>query len=104
LLITSVFHRKLRYDTPSEINFDDRDELLTIARIQYERKINAIFTAFINTEASLNKTVYIFKERSSNNNINRIIKLSGGGIFKTDLNQKIMPKSLLIIQFMNLRN
>lgn len=84
LLITSVFHRKLRYDTPSEINFDDRDELLTIARIQYERKINAIFTAFINTEASLNKTVYIFKERSSNNNINRIIKLSGGGIFKTD--------------------
>lgn len=80
-LLISLFHRKLVYDTPSNLNYDDRDELLSIGRIQYERFFNPFFKAFINIEGSLNKIVYIFSERSSNNNIRRILKLGSGGTF-----------------------
>ncbi|MDZ7765367.1 MAG: hypothetical protein U5K00_13220 [Melioribacteraceae bacterium] len=79
----SVFHRKLIYDTPSGENFDDRDELLTTAKLSYLRNVNYFFDLFINIEGSINKIVYIFAERSSNNNIKRFIKLESGGIFKS---------------------
>ncbi len=81
-LTISIFHRKLKYDTPSNQNNDDRDELLSIGRVLYERKINRFLSAYLNLEGSLNKTVYIFSQRSSNNNIQRILKLSSGGIFE----------------------
>lgn len=81
LFQVSIFHRKLVYDTPSSLNFDDRDELLSIGRIQYERIFNPYFRAFINFEGSLNKIVYIFSARSSNNNMKRILKLASGGTF-----------------------
>lgn len=80
-ILLSLFQRKLVYDTPSELNYDDRDELLSIGRILYERKFNPYLKAFINFEGSFNKIVYIFAERSSNNNIKRFIKLSSGGTF-----------------------
>lgn len=75
----SLLQNKLRYDTPSPENFDDRDELLSIARIKYIRTITPFFDAFINLEGTLNHIVYIYSESSSNNNINRIIKLESGG-------------------------
>lgn len=78
----SVFHNKLTYDTPSDENFDDRDELLSIMRLQYSRKLTPFFTLFINAEGNINHTVYIFSERSSNNNYQRIAKLSTGGNFR----------------------
>jgi len=80
-LTLSILHRKLVYNTPSENNFDDRDELLSIFRISYLRNLNRFFDFFINLEGSINHIVYIFAERSSNNNIRRIIKLSSGGEF-----------------------
>ncbi|MCX6171023.1 MAG: hypothetical protein NTX65_16940 [Ignavibacteriales bacterium] len=79
----SIFHRKLKYDTPSDENFDDRDELLSIGRVMYEKEFNPFFKIFINLEGSLNKIVYIFAERSSNNNMQRILKFSSGGMFST---------------------
>ncbi len=78
-LTLSILHRKLVYNTPSENNFDDRDELLSIFRISYLRNLNRFFNFFINLEGSINHIVYIFAERSSNNNIRRILKLSSGG-------------------------
>ncbi|BDQ02450.1 MAG: hypothetical protein KatS3mg036_0245 [Ignavibacterium sp.] len=75
----SVYQSKLKYDTPSALNDDDRDEILSIARLGYYKKLNPFFTAFINAEGSYSHTVYIFASRSSNNNINRIIKLKTGG-------------------------
>ncbi len=81
-LTLSLFHRKLKYDTPSQDNYDDRDELLSMGRIMYEKKFSSYFKAFVNLEGSLNKIVYIFSERSSNNNIQRVIRLSSGGIIK----------------------
>lgn len=81
-LTFSILHRKLVYNTPSENNFDDRDELLSIIRFSYLHKLNHLFNFFINLEGSLNHIVYIFAERSSNNNIRRILKLLSGGIYK----------------------
>ncbi len=77
----SAYQNKLRYDTPSPLNYDDRDELLSIVRLRYEHKLTPYFTAFINTEGTYNHIVYIYSENSSNNNVNRIIKLSSGGTY-----------------------
>jgi hypothetical protein len=74
----SIFHRKLVYDTQSKLNYDDRDELLTIAQITYKRQFNYLWNLFAGIEGSQNKIVYIFAERSSNNNIARVLKFNSG--------------------------
>ncbi len=75
----SLFHRKLTYDTPSDLNNDDRDELLSMFEIQYTRKLTPFFDLYTILQGSINNTVYIFKERSANNNILRVLKLITGG-------------------------
>ena len=75
----SIFHRKLVYDTQSELNFDDRDELLTMFEIKYFRNMTPYFDLFTGLQGSINKTVYILKERSANNNVFRVLKLIAGG-------------------------
>ncbi|MHB8580100.1 MAG: hypothetical protein ACYDA4_09600 [Ignavibacteriaceae bacterium] len=79
LVYFSFLQNKLRYDTPSAENFDDRDELLSIVRIKYVKKLTPFFDAFLSLEGTFNHIVYIYSESSSNNNINRIIKLKSGG-------------------------
>ncbi|MGA7838517.1 MAG: hypothetical protein WB996_11155, partial [Ignavibacteriaceae bacterium] len=81
ILTLSLYQNKLRYDTPSAQNFDDRDEMLSIARIQYLKKLTPFFDIFVNTDATISQTVYIFSEKSSNNNINRILRLKTGGYY-----------------------
>ncbi|MBI9071618.1 MAG: hypothetical protein JEY94_08460 [Melioribacteraceae bacterium] len=83
VLTASFYHRKMTYDTPSETNYDDRDELLSIVRINYDHKFSKFFNLFVNLEGSINHIVYIFSERSSNNNIRRLIKLSSGGTYRS---------------------
>jgi len=80
-LAVSLFHNKLTYDTPSAENYDDRDELLSIIKIRYARYLNPYFEFFVSTEGTINQLVYISSQRSSNNNINRVLKLQSGGTF-----------------------
>jgi hypothetical protein len=75
----SLLQNKLRYDTPSEENFDDRDEMLSIVRLRYSKLLTPFFEAFINTEGTLSHIVYLFSEKSSNNYINRVLRLAAGG-------------------------
>ncbi|OIO13515.1 MAG: hypothetical protein COZ80_02655 [Ignavibacteria bacterium CG_4_8_14_3_um_filter_37_9] len=77
----SLFHNKLTYDTPSRENYDDRDELLSIVKIRYTRLLNPYFEFFTTTEGTINNLVYISSQRSSNNNVNRVLKLKSGGTF-----------------------
>lgn len=77
----SLFHSKLKYDTPSAQNDDDRDELLTIGRLRYSRYLSPFFQMFTNLEGTLSHLVYIFSGRSANNNINRVLRLSAGGYY-----------------------
>ncbi|RPI75890.1 MAG: hypothetical protein EHM47_01355 [Ignavibacteriales bacterium] len=80
-ILFSFLQNKLRYDTPAEENFDDRDEVLSIFRIRYSKQLTPFFQAFVNTEGTYNHIVYLFSEKSSNNNINRVLKLASGGIY-----------------------
>ncbi|MGE5680420.1 MAG: hypothetical protein ACM34K_06010 [Bacillota bacterium] len=88
-IFISLMQSKLRYDTPSNENYDDRDEILSIFRLYYLRNFTPFFDGFINLEGSLNHVVYIFSERSSNNNMARFLKLgSGGSIHNSVLSSK----------------
>jgi len=77
----SLFQNKLAYNTPSTDNYDDRDELLSMAKLKYITKLNPYFEAFAAIEGTFNHIIYIYSQKSSNNNINRIIKLSSGGSY-----------------------
>lgn len=81
-LTFSFLQNKLRYDTPSQDNYDDRDELLSIIRLRYTHQLTPFFQAFANIEGTLSHTVYIFSEKSSNNNINRVLNFETGGIYR----------------------
>jgi len=72
----NLLQRKLSYDTPSPLNFDDRDELLTIFQILYEKRLSPVLDLQFSLEGSFNHIVYIYAERSANNNIQRIVKFS----------------------------
>jgi hypothetical protein len=74
----SFYQNKLEYNTPSDENFDDRDELLSIIKLKYSKLLNPFFSVFVSTEGTMDHLVYIYSEESSNNNINRIIRLSSG--------------------------
>lgn len=77
----SLFHSKLKYDTPSAENDDDRDELLTIGRLKYTRYLSPFFQLFANLEGTVSHLVYLFASRSANNNKNRVLRLSAGGYY-----------------------
>ncbi len=75
---------KLKYDTPSLDNYynpstisrDDRDELLFVLRLQYYKHFNSYLSTNILLESFNNHLIYIFKEKSSNNNWNRVVRLA----------------------------
>jgi hypothetical protein len=75
----SLYQSKLVYDTQSELNDDDRDEILSIVRLRYSKLITPYFSGFVNAEGTFAHTVYLFASRSSNNNQNRVIRLRAGG-------------------------
>jgi len=81
-LTLSLFHSKLKYDTPNAENDDDRDEILSIARLKYSRFISYFLETFVNMEGTINHIVYLFAGRSANNNINRVARLAIGGNYK----------------------
>ncbi|HEY6907033.1 MAG TPA: hypothetical protein VI230_06160, partial [Ignavibacteriaceae bacterium] len=56
-----------------------RDELLSIVRLKYVRALTPFFSAILSSEATQSHIVYIYSEKSSNNNINRVLKFSAGG-------------------------
>ncbi len=71
----------LRYDTPSELNLEDRDELLTACTITSSHRVNRYLDLGISLEGNLSHLVYLLKERSANNNINRVLRLAPKTMF-----------------------
>lgn len=65
----------LRYDTPDSMNNDDRDELLINVAARETHGWNRFLWMNIIAEATLSHIVYLFQERSANNNWNRIFRL-----------------------------
>ncbi|HUI31742.1 MAG TPA: hypothetical protein VLX91_16155 [Candidatus Acidoferrales bacterium] len=65
----------LHYDTPSILNYDDRDELTNTLALILSRDFNPFFQAALGLEADLIHIVYIESQRSANNNRNFIYRL-----------------------------
>jgi hypothetical protein len=76
LLTVSGFASLLRYDTPSAENTDDRDELLITLGLSDRQSLGPRLDFSLSADVVLNHVVYIFSDRSANNNWNRVFRLS----------------------------
>lgn len=70
-----------KYDTPSETNYDDRDEVGFIIYVGH--RFNNLRNLILQTSVDLNlyHTVYIFSQKSSNNNWNRVIRFTSKSFY-----------------------
>jgi hypothetical protein len=66
----------LRYDTPSDQNLEDRDELLVALTLATSHRISRSLELGVVLEGTIDHLVYLLKERSANNNYNRVLRLS----------------------------
>ncbi len=66
---------RFQYDTPDTSNFDDRDELRINSTIHYFYRLSPYLKLELETSVNLYHIVYIFGERSADNNWNRILRL-----------------------------
>ncbi len=67
---------RFQYDTPDTNNFDDRDEFRLTAGLNYTRRFSPALLVAWEANLNLHHLVYLFAERSANNNWNRIFQLS----------------------------
>jgi len=66
----------LQYDTPDSLNTDDRDDLLANVMLREQHWFSHALSATVTAEATLAHTVYLKRDKSANNNWNRIFRLS----------------------------
>lgn len=66
----------LRYDTPSALNYDDRDELSMLASLSYARRLSPTLSASITLSGQDVHIVFLRAQRSAQNNVFRVIRLS----------------------------
>ncbi len=71
----------LKYDTPSSDNFDDRDELNFLFYLAHRYNNLKNLELLTSLDVSLYHTVYIYAQKSANNNWNRVIRLTSRNIF-----------------------
>jgi hypothetical protein len=74
---TSIF----RYDTPSRQNYEDRDELSYNFYLAHRFNNLRNFILVSSLDLMLYHTVYLFSQRSSNNNWNRVIRFTSRSYF-----------------------
>ena len=72
----------LRYDTPSALNVEDRDELLVALSVSTWHRVSRTLDLGILLGGSIDHLVYLLSERSANNNFNRILRLSPRTMFR----------------------
>ena len=66
----------LRYDTPSDLNPDDRDELTTIAAFRVARRVSSGLSVGVTLAGQQVHLVFLKAERSALNNQNRVLRLA----------------------------
>jgi hypothetical protein len=72
----------LRYDTPSALNDDDRDELLIALSMETTHHASRVLDLGVSIDGTLGHTVYLFSQRSANNNYNRVLRLAPTATYK----------------------
>ncbi len=73
-----------RYNTPSDLNYDDRDELTNTLAFSLTRTFSPSLQAGFGTEWDLIHLVYILSQRSANNNRNLIYKFFPFILYSSD--------------------
>jgi len=66
----------LRYDTPSLLNVEERDEQLVTLTVTTVHQITRSFRLELALDGHMSHLVYLLKERSANNNINRVLRFA----------------------------
>ena len=72
----------LRYDTPSDQNLEDRDELLVALTLSTWHRVSRSLDLGVVLDGTVDHLVYLLKERSANNNYNRVLRLSPRTIYR----------------------
>ncbi len=75
-LIFTSYLQRFRYDTPDPTNFDDRDELRFHTDIREIHTFSPCLALHLNVSLNLLHFVYIYGEKSADNNWTRILRLS----------------------------
>ncbi|MFC1731845.1 hypothetical protein ACFL6I_16120 [candidate division KSB1 bacterium] len=75
------FIEKFQYNTPSESNNDDHDQLRFGVKGAYSYMLSPTLILEVNSFVDLNHLVYIYQERSADNNWNRIIQAGTGVVY-----------------------
>ena len=81
-LFVSASASLLRYDTPSASNVEDRDELLVVTSVGTTHRFSGSFEVGITVDGTLGHLVYLLADRSANNNINRVLRLTPRTLFR----------------------
>ncbi|CAN5392910.1 hypothetical protein BH10BAC6_BH10BAC6_00980 [soil metagenome] len=66
----------LRYDTPSTLNYDDRDELNGLLTVRYSRRLSPLLSMNLTLSGQYVHMVFLNKQRSAINNENRVIRFA----------------------------
>ncbi len=74
--IVSASARILRYDTPSLLNVEDRDELLVVASLGSRHHVSRYLDLDLTLDGTMSHLVYLLSDRSANNNVNRVLRFS----------------------------
>jgi hypothetical protein len=72
----------LRYDTPSDENVEDRDDLLVALTLSTWHRVSRSLDLGVVLDGTIDHLVYLLKERSANNNYNRVLRLSPRTIYR----------------------
>ncbi len=73
----------LNYDTPSPLNDDDHDELVTSADARYDRIFSDDLRAWISLRAARTHLVYLLSDRSAQNNVTQSLELTTNAQYYT---------------------
>lgn len=75
-IYTRFWYIKMQYDTPDETNYDDRDEQRFILNLRYTYSLSHLLKLNMDLYGFMFHQIYLHKEKSINNNWNRVLKLA----------------------------
>lgn len=81
-LALNAMTRLLNYDTPSEDNHDDHDELTTGLELTFGHALSDNLNAAVGIHATRHHLVYLKSDRSSQNNVTRSLAFTTAAVYR----------------------
>lgn len=77
-LALRLVNQYLQYDSPSEINYDDRDELSWVGSIEWQKGWRSNFSTTTGLSANYRHYAFLYGEKSQDNYVQRTLRLDFG--------------------------